>query len=128
MFTAMQYQFVKKAPFAVMGRVILEFLLRPQRLNELFRQTAVLQYERKLLFGELTNLLSEVVLRQQPSVLAAYKKYRQRGLLDVSDEAVYQKLRNTEAGVIEALVRDSAQQARPLLTALGGGLQQPWLP
>jgi hypothetical protein len=127
MFTAMQNRFVKKAPFAVMGRVILEFLLRPQHLNELFRKTAVAQYERKLLFGELTNLLVDVVLRQQPSVHAAYKKYRQRGLLNVSDEAVYQKLHNTELAVVEALVRDTFLQARSLLAALGG-FQEPWLP
>jgi hypothetical protein len=128
MFTALQNQFVKKAPFAVMGRVILEFLLQPRYLNELFRKTAVVQYERSLLFGELTHLLLQVVLRQQPSVHAAYKKFVQRGLLEVSDEAVYQKLQRTELPLIEALVRDTSLRARSLLGALGGGLQEPWLP
>jgi hypothetical protein len=128
MFTALQNRFVKQAPFAVMGRVILEFLLRPQDLDELFAEHAQTQYERKLLFGVLTNLLSDVVLRQQPSVLAAYKKYRQQRLLDVSDEAVYQKLRHTELPLIEALVRHTARRARSLLTGLQGGLQPAWVP
>jgi hypothetical protein len=128
MFTALQNRFVQQAPFAVMGRVALEFLLRPQHLDELFREQARAQYERKLLFGVLTNLLADVVLRQQPSVLAAYKKYRRHRLLDVSDEAVYQKLRRTELPLLEALVRDTARRARSLLAALHGGLRPAWLP
>jgi IS4 transposase len=46
--------------------------------------------------------------------------------LPVSDQAVYDKLQHVELAVSRALVRDSAQRAVPVITALGA-TQAPWL-
>jgi hypothetical protein len=60
--------------------------------------------------------MTAVVLRQQPSVRAAYLKGV--GNITVSDQAVYDKLDGLELGVSAALVRDSAARIDPVIGAL----------
>jgi hypothetical protein len=117
--------FLEEAPLCVMTRLTLEGLFDPQRLDALFRNTAQRQYEKELLFSQVVELMSSVVLRVHPSVLAAYKK--RKSLLAVSDQAVYDKLQCMELGISEALVADSATYVTPLLEALDSRLP-PWLP
>src|SRR5438128_761062 len=117
--------FLKEAPLCVMTRLTLEGLFEPARLDALFRATAQRQYEKELLFSQVVELMTSVVLRVHPSVLAAYKK--RQDLLPVSDQAIYDKLQCMELGVSAALVADSAKQVAPVLEALGGRLP-PWLP
>ena len=113
--------FVKAAPFCVMARAALESLFSPQRLDELFQRTAQRQYTHELLFSQLVQLMTAVVLRQQPSVHAAYKN--RVADITVSDQAVYDKLNHLELGVSEALVRDSAQRVTPVIDALSARLE-----
>jgi IS4 transposase len=115
--------FLKEAPLCVMARLTLECLFDPERLDALFRQTAQRQYQKELLFSQVVELMTSVVLRVQPTVLAAYKKRP----LPVSDQAVYDKLRCMELDVSAALVADSATQIAPVLDDLGARLP-PWLP
>jgi IS4 transposase len=117
--------FLEEAPLCVMTRLVLEGLFDPARLDALFRNTAQRQYEKELLFSQVVELMTAVVLRVQPSVLAAYKKRQQ--VLAVSDQALYDKLQCMELGVSAALVADSATQVAPELEALNGRLP-PWLP
>lgn len=125
MFPAAFEPFLEQAPLCVMTRLTLEGLFDPQRLDALFRATAQRQYEKELLFSQVVELMSSVVLRVHPSVLAAYRLRKSQ--LGVSDQAVYDKLQCMELGVSEALVADSANQATPLLEVMGGRLP-PWLP
>jgi hypothetical protein len=117
--------FLEEAPLCVMTRLALEGLFDPARLDALFRDTAQRQYEKELLFSQVVELMTAVVLRVHPSVLAAYNK--RKHLLSVSDQAVYDKLQCMELGVSAALVADSATQVAPVLEALDGRLP-PWLP
>jgi hypothetical protein len=117
--------FLEEAPLCVMTRLTLESLFDSKRLDALFRDTAQRQYEKELLFSQVVELMTSVVLRVHPSVLAAYKKRKSQ--LAVSDQAVYDKLQCMELGVSEALVADSATQLTPLLEALDARLP-PWLP
>ena len=116
--------FLKEAPFCVMARASLESLFSPERLDELFERTAEVQYTRELLFSQLVELMTAVVLRQQPSVRAAYLKGV--GTIGVSNQAVYDKLDGVELGVSAALVRDSAQRIAPVIGALKAR-QRSWL-
>src|SRR5262249_41372373 len=109
--------FVKDAPFCVMTRATLESLFSRERLDELFCSTAQKHYTRALLFSQLVELMTAVVLQQQPSVLAAYRKGL--GNITVSDQSVYNKLDGMELGVSAALVRDSAQRSTPVIDELG---------
>ena len=108
--------FLKEGPFCVMARATLESLFSRERLDGLFARTAQKQYTRELLFSQLVELMTAVVLRQQPSVRAAYLKGI--GNITVSDQSVYNKLDGVELGVSEALVRDSAVRLEPVLDAL----------
>src|SRR4051794_12436297 len=108
--------FLKDAPFCVMARAALEGLFAGERLDELFRVTARKQYTKELLFSQLVELMTAVVLRQQPSVHAAYR--RGIGRVTVSDQSVYNKLDGMELAVSAALVGDSAARLAPVLDEL----------
>lgn len=116
--------FVTAAPFCVLARAALEALFQPSRLNQLFDDTAKKQYTRDLLFSQLVELMTAVVLRQQPSVRAAYKKGV--GNITVSDQAVYDKLDRLELAVSAALVSDSAARLAPVIDQLKAR-RDPWL-
>jgi hypothetical protein len=117
--------FLENAPLCVMTRLTLEGLFRPQRLDELFRKTAQRQYQRELLFSQVVELMTSVVLRVHPSVLAAYRNRPPE--VTVSEQAVYDKLQCMELGVSAALVADSAAQVAPVINALDARLPD-WLP
>jgi IS4 transposase len=117
--------FLKDAPFCVMTRATLESLFAGERLDELFRSTAQRQYTRELLFSQLVELMTTVVLQQQPSVLAASRNGI--GQITVSDQSVYNKLDGMELGVSAALVRDSAARLAPVIDELDAR-HASWLP
>jgi IS4 transposase len=117
--------FLKDAPFCVMTRATLESLFASERLDELFRSTAQKQYTRELLFSQLVELMTTVVLQQQPSVLAAYRNGI--GRITVSDQSIYNKLDGMELGVSAALVRDSAERLAPVIDELNAR-HASWLP
>ena len=117
--------FIGRSPICVMAQAVLENLFRPERLDELFERTAQRQYQRTLLFSSVVELMSAVVWGVEPAVYAAYRK--RRHTLEVSDQAVYDKLDGMELGLSAALVKDSAQQAEPVIDALKAR-RDPWLP
>jgi hypothetical protein len=86
-----------------------ERFFAPERLDELFRKTAVGQYERDLLFSSVVELMHLVVLGAEPSVFAAFR--RRQHQLPVTDDSIYNKLKGMELGVSQAVVRDSASHA-----------------
>src|SRR5436853_7921143 len=116
--------FVEQRPICVMARGVLEHLFNAARIDELFARTAEMQYTRALLFSSVVDLMGQVVLGVQPSVHAAYQA--QAAQLGVSDQAVYDKLNQVELRVSAELVRDSVQQAAPVIRALRAQLP-PWL-
>jgi IS4 transposase len=117
--------FIQKRPICVMAHAVLENFFQPERLDALFAQTAEKQYQRTLLFSSVVELMQSVVLCVEPSVYAAYRHRRQT--LNVSDQAVYDKLDGMELGLSAALVGDSAQQATAVIDALKAR-REPWLP
>jgi Transposase DDE domain len=117
--------FVKEAPLCVMARVTLQRLLDPQGIDQLFARTAQRQYTNELLFSTLVDLMSRVVLGQEPSVHAAYRKLEDQ--ISVSDQSVYNKLQHVELAVSAALVHYSAQRVAPVIRSLPASLP-PLLP
>jgi IS4 transposase len=119
-FAKMFKPFVEERPICVMARAVLENLLNPDRINELFERSAEVQYTRDLLFSSVVDLMGQVVLGVQPSVHAAYQAQAEK--IGVSDQAIYDKLNHVEPGVSAELVRDSARQAASVIRALGATL------
>ncbi len=117
--------FINETPICVMARATLQRLLDPQHIDQLFTRTAKLQYTNELLFSTLVDLMSRVVLGQEPSVHAAYRKLEDQ--IPVSDQSVYNKLQHVELAVSAALVHDSAQRVAPVIAKLRAALP-PLLP
>jgi hypothetical protein len=108
--------FIKDKPICVMARAVLQRLLDPQQLDLLFARTAQRQYTNELLFSTLVDLLSRVILKQEPSVYAAYRTLEQQ--IPVSDQSIYNKLQHAELAVSAALVQESAQRVGPVIEQL----------
>jgi len=117
--------FIKETPICVMARAVLQRILDPHHIDQLFARTAQRQYTHELLFSSLVDLMSRVVLCQEASVHAAYRKLEDQ--LPVSDQSVYNKLQHVELPVSAALVHDSAQRVAPVIRALRASLP-PLLP
>jgi hypothetical protein len=117
--------FIQETPICVMARATLQRILDPQHIDQLFARTAQSQYTNELLFSTVVDLMSRVVLGQEPSVHAAYRKLEEQ--IPVSDQSVYNKLQHVELAVSAALVRDSAQRVAPVITKLRAALP-PLLP
>ena len=110
--------FASQRPIAVMSQLALSRLLDSQVVDGIFLEHAEEQYQRKLLFSALTGLMSSVVMSKHASVNAAFKKMKAD--LDVSLNAVYNKLDRVEPTVSQALVRHSYQQIVALQEGLSG--------
>ena len=54
-------RFIEKSPVTVMVRAMMEVVLAPSKLDELFEQTAQTGYTRELLFSTLVKMMSLVV-------------------------------------------------------------------
>ena len=117
--------YIEESPICVMARATVESLFQPDWLDDLFARTAQNQYQRKLLFSSVVELMHAVVLGVEPAVYAAYRKRRRQ--LQVSDQAVYDKLDGMELGLSAALVKESSQRAEAVINALGAR-RAPWLP
>lgn len=110
-------RFASQRPIAVMTQMTLTHLLDPESLDRLFADHAQQQYQRTLLFSNLAQLVSSVVLGHNPSVHAAWQRMKDR--LGVSLAATYGKLERLEPGLAQALVRYSYQQTLAVRKALG---------
>lgn len=112
-------RFVQSAPACVMHRALLENVFSADALDAVFRQNAVAQYERELLFSTQVNVIGQVVCRISKSVHAAF--VRQREEISVSIRALYDKLKGVETGTSRALVQHTAGRVADLIDRTKGG-------
>jgi len=115
MFNAVLRRFLDEAPVCVAVRATLERLLAPAWLDELFGRVACHQYESKLLFSTLSDLMSQVVCSTRRSIHEAYQHAREIG---VSITSVYNKLNGLEPPLSAALVRQSGKEAAAVMRHL----------
>jgi Transposase DDE domain len=113
-------RFMNRSPVTVLLRGTLEYVLRPELLDQLFNDTARRQYTHKLLFSTLVDVTSLVVCRVHRSHNAAYQA--DPASVGVSLKALYDKLDHTEPAVAAALVHHVGQRLIPVVQQLEGGL------
>ena len=113
-------EFVEESPISVMMRGIVEHAFDAKRLDNIFEETAEVQYTRELRFSTVADLMGEVVFNISPSVGAAYQA--NIGKITVSRKSVYNKLNGIEPQISKALVEDSATQFAPVVEKLGATL------
>ena len=117
--------FVEQSPICVMARGLMERVLNPDQLNELFDRTAEEQYTKDLLFSSVFNLMGLVFLGSYRSVNAAYKDLKKD--IGVSIASVYNKLNGIEPATSAQLVSYAIEQVEPIIRDLGGTMP-PLLP
>lgn len=100
-------RFIQGAPACVMARALMERVFRPADLDALFKEVAVTQYERTLLFSSMVRLMFLVASRAKGAVRSAYLGMRDE--VTVSMEALYTKLARVEIATSRALVQHSAR-------------------
>lgn len=115
MFSPVLRRFMEESPVCVAVHATVRRLLSPQWLDELFLREARQQYQDKLLFSAVANLMGQVVCGVRRSIHEAYQHTHE---ISVSITSVYNKLNHMETGISAALVRDSAAQAAAVLEHL----------
>lgn len=118
-------QFATESPISVMMRGIVEHVFDAKRLDEIFEDTAEVQYTRELHFSTVADLMAEVVFNISPSIGAAYQANADQ--MTVSRKSVYNKLNGIEPQISAALVADSVTQLTPIIEKLRATLP-PLLP
>lgn len=111
-------RFVKASPACVMYRALMENVFAPSKLDDLFHRSAVVQYERELLFSTLVDVVALVVSRSSRSMHAAYVRKREE--ISVSVRALYDKLNHVELCTSRALVQYCAGQVSDLIDRTKG--------
>jgi hypothetical protein len=111
-------RFVEKSPVTVILRGLMEVVLVPSKLDDLFAQTAQTGYTREILFSTLVKLMTEVVCSVRQSIGSVYKA--RSAEIGVSKTAVYDKLNRLEPCVSQALVRYSAREMTTIIEEVVG--------
>jgi hypothetical protein len=125
LFEAILERFTEGTPLSVMTRALLENVLQPQHLNELFERTAEEQYTRELLFSTVVETMTLVACRIYKSPRAVYTD--NSDWFPVTLKCVYEKLQGVELPVMREMVIDNARRLQPIFEELNGQLP-PLLP
>ena len=112
-------KFIDRCPAAVMVRAVVERVLRPERLDEIFEAHRGRQYERTIVCSELVAMMMGVATRTHRSVHAGYLAAKEK--LGVSAAAVYGKLSSFDPVVTSALIRDTAADMSSVIKELPNG-------
>lgn len=116
--------FAEQSPVSVMARAVLERLLSPEWIDEVFERTAEGQYTRELLFSAVFSLMARVVFRQAPSVRAAYLSQAKE--ITVSLTSVYNKINGVTPQTAAGVVRESGRACAQAIDEMDGR-QEAWL-
>jgi IS4 transposase len=109
-------RFARYSPVTVMMRGLLEYVFPPSRLDELFREHAVAQYEDELLFSTVVHTLALAVNGVRSSVHTAYLACQEE--FSVSVRSLYGKLQGVEPQVSRGLVKESQERLAPVIQAM----------
>jgi hypothetical protein len=103
----------KKTPLTVMARAILENVLAPDKLNDIFQKNVRRQRNREILFSFEVELMLLVACKIRPKIHSAYKAWHEK--LPFTVDALYDKIAGVETQVSEALLRDTAENMIQIL-------------
>jgi hypothetical protein len=115
--------FAKGAAPAVMTRLALDWMIRPTSIDPLLEEVAQGQYNREFLLSHFVEVMADVACGSRPSPRAAFLRRQFDQIASLS--AFYRKLGRMELAVSAALVHQTADRARELITAAAGFLPEP---
>ena len=97
----------QNAPVTVMAKAMLENILNPAKLDDIFQRHFRFQRERKILFSFVVELMLLVTCKIRPKIHSAYKAWPEE--LPFTVGALYDKIAGVEIPVSEALVRETSE-------------------
>ena len=109
-------RFKEKRPIALMARMAIARVLSPSAIDAVFQEHAEEQYERKIAFSALTEMMASVTFCFSRSVNSAAKQHREK--LNAAMSCIYSKLERVEPLVMQALVRYAYAQGRDICNHL----------
>src|SRR5258708_6047858 len=115
--------FAEMAAPAVITRLALDWMIQRTSIDPLLEEVAQGQYDREFLLGHLVEVMADVACGFRPSPRAAFLRRQFDHIASLS--AFYRKLGRMELAVSAALVRQTADRARELITAAGGLRPEP---
>jgi len=118
MFSKVFQRFMDKSPVPVMVHVLLERVLRPERLNEIFERTAENQYTKALLFSTVFELMNLVVFKTFPSINAAYREENENISVSVTFQSLPSTTNSTELVLKHPLSWFAKQQEKKLKSSI----------
>ena len=118
-------RFVQESPVSVMTRALLENVLQPGPLDELFERTATVQYTERLLFSSVVDVMGLVVTGFFKSPHAVHHHHPE--WFPVTLKCFYEKLQGIELSVMQTMVRETTARFQAIVAELGG-LSAPLLP
>jgi IS4 transposase len=105
----------ERSPVTVMARLALQYALEPAWIDTMFEREGGAQYQRELLFSTTVEIMSLVAVGLRPSLHAAARECPE---LPVSVQALYDKIKRTEPGLVRALVTQSAARLGDVLAPM----------
>jgi len=118
LFEPLLERFAQGTPLTVMTRALLENVLRPEPLDELFERLAVKQYTKELLFSTVVATMALVACRLYKSPRSVYTQ--NPDWFPVTLKCVYEKLKGVELPVMREMVKDNARRCGAVVEALAG--------
>jgi IS4 transposase len=115
--------FAQGAAPAVMTRLALDWMIQRTSIDPILEEVAQGQYDRDFLLGHLVEVMADVACGFRSSPRSAFLR-RQFDLI-ATLSAFYRKLGRMELAVSAAVVRQTADRAREMITAAGGLLPEP---
>ena len=115
--------FAEGAAPAVMTRIALDWMIEATSIDPILDDVAEGQYSREFLLAHFVEVMADVACGFSPSPRAAFLKRQFDRIASLS--AFYRKLGRMEPAVSTAVVRETADRARQLITAAGGLLPEP---
>lgn len=101
------FEALRKVPLAAAVLDVLAHVTEEGFLESVYQRHRGRSYTKKLSFPVFVNLIGDALLNESASGRKACRNSRQRELLDVSDQAVYGKLRRIPQHVSQGLVLES---------------------
>jgi len=122
-FSSLLDRFIKKSPIAVLSHATIIYTLNATSLDALFREHASLQYEHRITFSSLVDLMSLVVCQIYRSVNSADTQCAEK--IAASLVAVSGKLNRLELPIISAFVSETAARQATVVAQLHAELPAP---
>lgn len=113
-----EIEVLNRLPLAEAVPTVFRYVASEQVLNDIFDQHRGLAYESCLTFETLVDVVFKALLAHQGSGRTSFAAARDAGTLEVTDQAVYGKLRRTPVPVSEALVSTVSQRLSDLVPSV----------